>query len=376
VTTRSHRTLAATAAALACLALGTGPALAAGSSPSPAPTSGAKSLTVPANNITFALATSNGRTNDGRQIFRYTAKPGEVIRDNVIVYNLGKVKGTFAVYGMDAVTTENGSFTLATITDKQKKFGAWTDVSKNFIVLPGGKSIVVPFTITVPKNANPGDVVGGVVVSDVPLRQSINSVQQALSVATRIGIRTVVRVEGTLHASVRVDHLASSFDPSHSRPGYGRYTLSWDVVNDGNVRVSADRAVDIAALLGGTVRHEDRSRLEQILPGDTIHESVSLDNVFAGVRLTGSVSATAVVLEGQVPPEASSVASETVWAISWLAVGLISVVVALLVLLLLRLRHRRSTSGPSQGPGGGGRHAGGGGPAAPTPERVPAGMSS
>ena len=102
--TRALRSIAAAAAALACLAIAAGPAAATDSSPSPSPSPATgKKITVPANNVTFALATSNGRTNDGRQVFRYTAKPGETIHDNVIVYNLGRVKGTFAVYAVDAM---------------------------------------------------------------------------------------------------------------------------------------------------------------------------------------------------------------------------------------------------------------------------------
>ena len=113
------------------------------------------------------------------------------------------------------------------------------------INIQGGTSVVVPITIRVPKNANPGDIVGGVVVSDVPQRLSITSVQQSLAVATRIGIRTIVRVDGTYRASVKVSGLTTSFTPSLTHPGYGSYTMSWDVENDGNVRVAADRSVDV-----------------------------------------------------------------------------------------------------------------------------------
>ena len=368
--TRARKCIAAAAAALASLAIAAGPAAATGSSPSPSPATG-KKITVPANNVTFALATSNGKTNDGRQVFRYTAKPGETIRDHVIVYNLGRVKGTFAVYAVDAQTSQDGAFTLTTITDKQTGFGSWTRAGKNFLILPGGTSVVVPITITVPKNANPGDIVGGVVVSDVPQRPSITSVQQSLAVATRIGIRTIVRVDGKYRASVKVSGLTTSFTPSLTHAGYGSYTMSWDVENDGNVRVAADRTVDVSALLGGTVLHEERPRLDQILPGDRIHESISIDNVVAGIRLTGSVDAAAVVLEGEVTPEADGVSSNTDWAISWIAVGIVSLTAALLILLVVRLRHRRRSSG-SAGGSGGGRHGGNGGgaPTSPAPDLV------
>ena len=106
-------------------------------------------------------------------------------------------------------------------------------------------------------------------------------------------------------------------------------------------------------------------------------ESISIDNVFAGIRLTGSVDAAPVILEGQVTPEADGAASSTDWAISWIAVAVVSLVVALLVLLVVRLRHRRRASGAAGGSGGG-RHGGNGGgaPTSPAPERVPSGVAS
>jgi hypothetical protein len=212
---------------------------------------------------------------------------------------------------------------------------------------------------------------------DVPLKPSISSVQQALAVATRIGIRTIVRIDGKYRASVKVSGLTTSFTPSLTHPGYGSYTMAWDVENDGNVRVAADRTVDVSALLGGTVLHEERPRLDQILPGDRIHESISIDNVFAGIRLTGSVDAAPVVLEGEVTPETDGVASTTDWAVSWVAVGILSLIAALLVLLIVRLRHRRRASGPAGGSGGG-RHGGNGGgtPTSPASDRVPTGVAS
>jgi hypothetical protein len=153
--------------------------------------------------------------------------------------------------------------------------------------------------------------------------------------------------------------------------------MSWDVENDGNVRVAADRTVDVSALLGGNVLHEERPRLEQILPGDSIHEEIAVDNVIAGLRLTGSVDAAPVILEGEVTPEADAVTSSTDWAISWIAVAIVSLIAALLIVLVIRIRHRRRASGTTGGSGGG-RHGGGGdgSPVSPTSDRVPSGVAS
>ncbi len=367
MTARMPRRLAALATAAGLLLLGATPAVASGSSPSPTPGAG-KQITVPANNVTFAVATSDGTTNDRRQIFRYNAQPGETITDHVIVYNLGTVKGNFVAYTMDAVTSDTGAFTLSTLTEKQQGFGAWARTKKTFFSLAGGQTLVIPFTVTVPKNAVPGDTVGGVVVSDVPQRPEIGSIQQQLAVATRIGLRTVVRVGGELRASLEVTDLTTSFEAVPSTPGYGRLTASWTVTNTGNVRLAARRLVQVQALLGGTLVSNEPARLDQILPGASVRESATFEGVFAGIRLSTSVEATPVVLEGDVVAADPARATDTIWAISWIAVGIISLIVALLTLLVMRLRNRR-------GAAGGGAHGGTGQPDRAT-GRVGAGVSS
>lgn len=334
------RRLAVAGLALAGLPLAAAPAAATGSTPSPAPGAG-KVITVPADTVTFAVATSNGRTNDGRTAFTFETKPGRVVRDSVIVYNLGKVKATLALYPIDGITASDGTFSLAQLTDRQKAFGRWARLSRNLVVLPGGASVVVPFSVTIPQDADPGDVTGGIVVSDVPKRPNVTSVQQQLAVATRIGIRTVVRVQGRLRASLAVDQVSSSFEPSITTPGFGRLTVSWRVTNDGNVGVGAEQAVGVTMPFGIATASATPARLRSILPGDSVVQTATFENVFAGVRLTSQVTATPVVLEGQVPGAAAGASSDTVWAISWSGVAIVALIVGLLVWLVLRLRSRR-----------------------------------
>ena len=370
------RQLAAAGLALSSLALAAVPAAAAGSTPSPKPSaSGGKTINVPANAVTFAIAPSNGKTNDGRPTFGYGAKPGEVIRDHVIVYNLGRVKATLVLYPIDAITGADGSFSLSQLTDQQKAFGRWAKFDKNFLVLQGGQSVVVGFTITVPNNANPGDVAGGIVVSDVPKRPNISSVQQQLAVATRVGLRSVVRVDGKLRASLAVNDLTSSFEPNLKTPGFGRLTVSWTVTNDGNVRVGADRHVEVAGPVGGALASSDPTRLASLLPGDSVHESAVFDGVLAPVRLTTTVDAKPVVLEGSVLSQTDGVTSTSSWAISWSGVLLVALIIGLVTLFVLRLRRRRAAAGGSGGARGSDRPVDGS-PLRPSQTPVSSGMPS
>lgn len=341
------------AAALALVGASATASYAASPSPSPSSPAAGKTITVPANNITFAIAASDGRKNDGRTSFAWLAQPGQVIDDHVIVYNLGRVKARFFVYTIDAVTSQDGAFALSQLTDPQSGFGTWASVKPQLVTLAGGQSAVVPVTIRVPENATPGDTAGGVVVSSIPDRPDITTVEQQVAVATRIGIKSVVRVAGDLRASLAVQGLTTTFEPSLTEPGFGRLTATWTVVNDGNVRVEADRSVTVDGLVGGRLVDDTRPVLNSILPGTSITESVTYDHVLAGIKLTTEVTAHPVLLDGDAPVAPDATAQDVQWAISWVLL-LILLAIGLLTWALVRRLRRRGDGWSS-----GGRHGAG-----------------
>src|SRR5699024_7766773 len=71
---------------------------------------------------------------------------------------------TFALLASDGVVGESGAFDLLPSDVEPTDTGAWIDIEEE-VALAAGESAVVPFTITVPEDALPGDHPGGIVAS-------------------------------------------------------------------------------------------------------------------------------------------------------------------------------------------------------------------
>lgn len=334
------------AVALAIGVMGVLPTPAAGvgfADPTPAPPGG-QTMTVPKGTVVFAVGAATDGKADGRPSLGYRVNPGEKVVDSVIVYNLGEESVRLVVYPVDSATSQDGTFNLSLPSDPQRGIGKWTALDDRTFVLKGGESTIRRFTVTVPANAIAGDRVGGIVASTVPDVPTLNAAGQAIKVATRVGIRTVVRVAGEVTPALTVSDVSSSFEASTTKPGFGRLSLTFSLKNAGNVRLGALSRVDVSGALGpGATR--DLAKLEQILPGDIVKQTVVFDDMPASLRLTSTVSVTPIALEADVtaPPEVT--ASSTTWAVSWPLAALLALIVGLLIGLVLLLRRRRPSAG-------------------------------
>ncbi len=72
-----------------------------------------------------------------------------------MVANRGKDPLTLGVYAADGFTTEAGQLDLVTKGAKSIAVGAWVHAGKDSVTIPAGKTVKVPFTVTIPENATP-----------------------------------------------------------------------------------------------------------------------------------------------------------------------------------------------------------------------------
>ena len=93
----------------------------------------------------------------------------------------------------------------------------------------------MPFTLTVPSDATPGDHTGGVLAAVTEQRTTTNG--QRVNVDRRIAARVYLRVNGPLTSSLQIDRLSAA----HDGPivGNGTVTVTYRVRNTGNVRLRA-----------------------------------------------------------------------------------------------------------------------------------------
>ena len=92
------------------------------------------------------------------QLVHLTLDPGDTWGDTVAISNLSDRPARFFIYATDAITiADTGG--LAALRDDQAPVdvGSWVQLAADDCVVDPGRRIDVPFSITVPGDAEPGD---------------------------------------------------------------------------------------------------------------------------------------------------------------------------------------------------------------------------
>ncbi|WP_033342045.1 WxL protein peptidoglycan domain-containing protein [Catenuloplanes japonicus] len=288
--------------------------------------------------VTWTVRTASNSFGADRSSYSYAVNAGATVEDTMVVANRGTQPVTLTVYASDGFTTGEGALDLRNRDVAQTGIGAWTTAASPAVTVEPGKSVDVPFALTVPANATPGDYVGGIVTSLTSPDQT-----QQVNVERRLGIRITLRVSGELAPSLAIEDLRLAYDGSLNPFAPGASTVSYTIHNTGNTTLSATQAASVAGPFGWW--RSDAGDLQappELLPGETWAVSVPVTDVPAAVLITGTVSLTPLIVD---PSGSRSMlhaveGTATAWAVPWLLVLLIVVLIGLVV-LAVRLRRRR-----------------------------------
>ncbi|MBP2706231.1 DUF916 domain-containing protein [Microbispora sp. RL4-1S] len=318
---RPRKTTAALAQATAVVLLTALGLLTAGAGPAAA-ADGAGSWTV---------ATASNDFGSGRQNYSYTINPGEQVEDGLVVANHGTTPLRLAVYAADGFTDKGGRLDLLTQDVKSTRVGAWVHPGGRDVTVPPGKSAEVPFTVTLPADAAPGEYLGGIVTAPA----------QAAG-TDRLGIRIRLRVGGELKPGLSVENLNVRYSGPSNPFGAGDATVTYTIRNTGNAILTARQAVSVSGPFGRSeVRAGGIGDTPQLLPGETWKVSVPVHGVAPLLRLTGTVTLLPLLTDSanSVAPLAVVETAAHTWTASWLIL-LVFVVCALMV-AALAIRRRR-----------------------------------
>ncbi|MFE0425872.1 WxL protein peptidoglycan domain-containing protein [Streptomyces sp. NPDC058953] len=181
----------------------------------------------------------------GRPYFHLAAAPGTTAGDRVTLTNKTAAPLTFRLYAADAYNTErDGGFAVRAVTERQRGIGAWARPARERVTVPARGSVTVPYTLTVPEDAEPGDHAGALVALDERISRSGGPVD--IGVRRAVGARIHLRVEGPAVPALSVEDLRLA----HHRPllpGTGDSTavISYTLHNRGNVTLNP--RVELAA---------------------------------------------------------------------------------------------------------------------------------
>jgi hypothetical protein len=263
--------------------------------------------------VTWAVTPSNVEGPDGRSWVELELDPGASVDEHLAVRNLSDRDVTFALTAADGYFTPTGRFNMLPGDKQSVAAGIWISMDKAVTVAAGGTA-VVPFTVTVPDNATPGDHAAGIAAS---IYSQGGSDGTQLGVESRVGFRVMTRVKGEVRPALSMKATASyvtSWNPLE--PGSADLTV--DLENTGNVRLSVDPSTmvnDARWPAAGT----EESRILELLPGDRRAVTIHVPNVWP----LGVLTMPLTVSQGVIAPDGSTQTLNpvqeivTLWAIPW-----------------------------------------------------------
>ncbi|MEU7982914.1 DUF916 domain-containing protein [Micromonospora sp. NPDC049081] len=283
--------------------------------PSPGPAAGAGETGA----ARWAVQPSSAKGPTGRNYFIYDLAPGSTLTDHVGITNLGDHPVTFDVYGTDAYTSTDGAFALLPADRPATDVGSWIRVDRREWTIPAGKRVDIPFRLTVPANATPGDHTGGVIGAVARVRTTADG--QRVLVDQRLAARVYLRVDGPVRPAVTVEAVDVSYaNPVNPFAG-GDLVVRYRLRNDGNVRIGGSATVTVRAPFGREQARTSPTDLPELLPGGTFTVTERITGVPPLLRLTAEVDIAATSTDTALPPV---VRTAGVWAAPWLLLALLA----------------------------------------------------
>lgn len=298
--------------------------------------------------VSFGIAPASARGPNGRSDLSYGVTPGAQLLDHVAILNYSSVSLSLQVYVTDATETSTGTFGLLPAGQAAPGVESWMSVPKqdSTVRVPAQSSagpgeVVVPLLLRVPGSAQPGDHVGGVVVS---LRTSAKNARgENVVLLQRVGTRVFVQVAGKLAPRLVVTHLSVTYQGTLNPAGRGRVRISYVLANTGNVDLAlGTEKVALSGLLGGS-EQALLGKVPLVIPGASLSESVVIARVWPQFLVRTSVSVPPLALTGGIETPLTPVsASSSVWAVPWTPLAVVVLVLASFG-LAFRLRARRAS---------------------------------
>lgn len=291
--------------------------------------------------VTFGVRPTGKAGPDNRPTFAYAATPGAVLADQVEISNNGPEKINLKVYASDAFTTATGGFDVLAAGGTADDAGGWVKLARTAVTIPARGKVIVPFTLTVPATATPGDHSAGIVASLSSFQT--DTAGNRVAVDQRVGARVYLRISGTLAPGLAVERLTAEYHPNSNPFKSGRTTLTYRVRNTGNVRLGANQRVTVRTLWGGERVADGIANVTEILPGDAVDVVAEIGGALPAVWLTGSVHAEPVAQAGDQKLQLTAVSRERgFWALSWPSAAILLVLLLGAGLVVNRRRRRRS----------------------------------
>lgn len=231
----------------------------------------------------------------------------------------------FSAHGEEGdveLTTENIPFSLA----------SWVNIEPKRITIPAKSKIPFTFTITVPKNAEPGGHFGSVVFSTVP-KKNLNQTGALLS--QEVGALVFVKTPGEIIEKAEI----ASFATEKPFYEFGPAKFVLRVKNNSNVHIKPIGAITITDMFGKTTSLPLTQ--QNVLPNATRKIFTNWDQKI----LIGKYKATVNLSYGSKNQTLTQSTEFTAFPVRWglIALGILAIIIAInaIMTLLIVKRHKR-----------------------------------
>ncbi|MFI8106242.1 DUF916 domain-containing protein [Streptomyces sp. NPDC086023] len=196
-----------------------------------------------------------------RPYFFLAADPGGRVDDRVTVTNRTAAPLTFRLYAADAYNTaRDGGFAVRGADEPRTGVGAWTRLSRERVTVPPRSAVTVPFSLTLPDRAEPGDHPGAIVALD---ERTVPG-GRGLGVRQAVAARVHLRVSGPTEPALAVEGLGVRQDGDTAE-------VSYTLRNLGNVTLHPRaRLVARGVLSGRLVDRRITALPADLLPGQSV----------------------------------------------------------------------------------------------------------
>lgn len=287
--------------------------------------------------VNWTVRTESNNFGSDRTSYGYTIDPGGSVTDGIVVANRGQEPVDLAVYAADGFTSEEGALSLVVAGEQSTAVGTWIAPEQTSVTLAPGETASIPFTVSIPDDATPGDYAGGIVTS-----LTVPDAETGVNVDRRLGIRVDLRVGGELAPALAVEDMTVSWNGGLNPFAGGDATVTYTLHNTGNAAIAAAAVSKVGGVFGLlSVDAPAADTAPELLPGESLTQTVVVPNVPPLFALIAATTVTPLVTDaaGSRSPIAEVSASAVGAAVPWMLL-LIVAVIAVAVVLVLRRRSR------------------------------------
>ena len=218
----------------------------------------------------FGIRPAQASENDPTSFsyFTHSLEPGDELLDNALVINESDLPVRLQVYVAGAKTAVNGGTAFGNRHDTSSDVIDWVTLDVGEVSLQPGETQIVPFTISVPSDASPGDHVIGLLVEAIPTGTQTGSGATpeeppfAVEVVQRVGVAVVIDVPGDRVAELAISDLR--LGQQHEQGA----VFEVAVHNTGNVMVNGHGTLTVTDPQGNELA-DIPFDIDTVLAGDT-----------------------------------------------------------------------------------------------------------